>query len=102
MARCSQMAYRSADVALAYNRASVRQVTRRPGVCFVVILWVNGAFLGDDRLHDGIGTVLFVHFVKTCGGLPETTHGLLKAQWQTFHGEAANLSDKAQHLKAPK
>jgi len=28
-------------------------------------------------------------------GLPETTRGLLKAQRQTFHGEAANLSDKA-------
>ena len=60
-------------------------------------LWVNGTFLGDDRLPDGIGIVLCGPFVKTCGGLPDTTRGLLKAQWQTFHGEAANLSDKAQH-----
>src|SRR5262249_23705291 len=58
-------------------------------------LWENGAFLGDDRPHDGIGIVLCGPFVTTCGGPPETTRGLWKAQWQTFHGEAANLSDKA-------
>jgi hypothetical protein len=28
--------------------------------------------------------------------LPEAPPGLLKAQWQTFHGKAANLSDKSQ------
>src|SRR5215831_225176 len=60
-------------------------------------LWVNGAFLGDDKPYDGIGIVLYGPFVKTCGGLLETTRGLLQAQWQTFHGEAANLSVKAQH-----
>jgi hypothetical protein len=58
-------------------------------------LWVNGAFLGDDRPPDEIGIVLCGPFVTTCGGLPEIPRGLLKAQRQTFHGEAANLSDKA-------
>jgi len=27
--------------------------------------------------------------------LPEAPPGLLKAQWQTFHGKAANLPDKS-------
>jgi hypothetical protein len=36
-------------------------------------------------------------FVNPCGAPPEAARGLLNAQWHTFHGEAANLSDKA-HL----
>ena len=40
--------------------------------------------------------VLSDPFVTACGRLPETTRRLLKAQRQTFHGEAANLSGKAQ------
>src|SRR5262249_48239432 len=47
-------------------------------------LWVNGAFLGDGRLYGRIGIVLCGPFVTSCGGLPKTARGLLKAQRQTF------------------
>ena len=58
-------------------------------------LWVNGAFLGDDRPYGGVGMVLYGPFINPCGALRETACGLLQAQRQTFHGEVANLSDKA-------
>jgi hypothetical protein len=61
----------------------------------VANLWVNGAFLGDDRPSGGVGMVLCGPFVNPCGALRETACGLLQAQRQTFHGEVANLPGKA-------
>src|SRR6266702_7225385 len=65
-------------------------------------LWVNGAFLGDDRPYGGVGMVLYGPFINPCGALRETAYGLLQAERQTFHGEVANLPGKAQADPPPR
>ena len=64
-----------------------------------LVFWVNDVFLGDDRPYDGAGMVSDDPCVNPCGALREAAYGRLKAQWQIFHGEAANLCVKAHSLQ---